>query len=299
MGSGLLAAPILSRLTKEHHVIAVLTSAAINHKSTNAKTNPVMRIAREYNIPVRHVDHKFTTEDINYLSELAADIVVVASYGIILPNAVLELGRFPPLNVHPSALPCWRGAAPIERAIEYGAQEISVAIIEMIPALDAGDIFTQDRFPVSFDLSMEYIYHQCAAIGAKMLLATMAALEQGNATRQPQSTPSAEMAYAKKISKKELLLNFSLDAVSLHRKIWAFSLAGGCYFIRNGERIKILETTHMIELDANQTKQIIGHLDLQTGTIAVSNGYIIPRTVQREGKKPLPAAEVWRGLKSM
>jgi methionyl-tRNA formyltransferase len=196
-------------------------------------------------------------------------------------------------------LPHWRGAAPIERAIEAKANEIVVSIIEVVAALDAGDVFMYDRLPITNNLPLSVIYEKCAIMGAEMLLKTMEALKEGKAHKTPQANidPHANTAYAKKISKQELELDFNLDAITLHRKIWAFSLAGGCYFTRNGERIKILEAEYSLDNNLDGTSSVNGYLNLQTGTIKTADGYIIPRVVQREGKRPLPAAEVWRGLR--
>jgi len=290
MGSGIFGHKILQSIVPEHNIVAIYT-ASKNTNSRNAKSNPVKKLALDIGSNVVEID-RFSTSDIEKLRSYDPDIIIVASYGLILPNDVLQIGNFPAINVHPSLLPRWRGAAPIERCIESGDSETGVCIIEMTAKLDAGVILNQTKITLSSEITSMKLYDICSNIGGQIILDTIKQLTNGTVKKREQNIDG--ITYAKKIQNDELIINDSENVETIERKIRAFDAAGGCYFVFKGERIKILKAK--LE-ECNVTNSDFGKVDIQNGRLIYSGGYIIPILMQRAGKKILPASDVWRGLR--
>jgi methionyl-tRNA formyltransferase len=217
---------------------------------------------------------KIDTDLINRVKLLDPDIVVVVSYGKILPKDFLQIAKIETINLHPSSLPLFRGAAPIERTIESGAENIDICIIKVAEKLDAGDIILRSTFKIEKDHHATDIIPRISKIGSEMIIEAINNLRDKKATYQQQGD---SYSYAKKIEKSELLINPQSDVNVIYNKIRAFN-AIGCYFMQNNKRIKILKAKYE-KLSVEQS-QIGTFTDNQ---LFVSNGKIIPLSIQKEG----------------
>lgn len=181
--------------------------------------SPVKQLAQQHGIPVSQPEKSADFDSGQELTRL--DILVVVAYGLILPAAILERPRFGCINVHTSLLPRWRGAAPIQRAIEAGDTETGVSIMQMQAGLDTGPVLLQVRCPLTTADTSATLHDKLAALGAAALLETLNSFSQGNKV-QPVAQDERLATYAGKISKQEAVLDWSMPAVELERKIRAF-----------------------------------------------------------------------------
>ncbi|MBZ9559545.1 MULTISPECIES: methionyl-tRNA formyltransferase [unclassified Modicisalibacter] len=209
-------------LASRHDVIAVYTQpdrpAGRGRKLT---PSPVKALALEHDLPV-HQPATLKAEDAQ--RELAAyrpDVMVVVAYGLLLPQAVLDIPRLGCLNVHASLLPRWRGAAPIQRAIEAGDTESGVAIMQMDAGLDTGDVLLERRTPITATTTGGELHDRLAALGGEALVATLEGLAGPGIEAVPQ--PAEGVTYAAKLSKAEAALDFTRPAAELAARVRAFN----------------------------------------------------------------------------
>ncbi len=162
-----------------------------------------------------------------------ADVMIVAAYGLILPQSVLQVPRLGCLNIHASLLPRWRGAAPIQRAILAGDTHTGITIMQMDEGLDTGGILAQKPLPIGADETAGELHDRLAALGAQMISEAL------NTNAAPIQQDGAHATYAAKITKEEAIINWTEDAATVHRKIRAFNPFPGALSVLGGERIKI------------------------------------------------------------
>jgi len=200
--------------------------------------SPVKELAQQHQLPVYQPASLRNAEAQAELQALQADVMVVVAYGLILPTQVLTAPKkFGCINVHGSILPRWRGAAPIQRAIEFGDSETGVTIMQMDEGLDTGAMLTIARCAIASDDTTASLYKKLAALGAPSLIATLQALAQG--TAQPETQDESRTCYAKKIDKQEAALNWQLSADELDRQIRAFNPEPIAHATLGEQRIKI------------------------------------------------------------
>jgi len=167
------------------------------------------------------------------------DAMVVVAYGLLLPPEVLALPRLGCLNVHPSLLPRWRGAAPIQRAILAGDTDTGVGVMQMEAGLDTGPVWAEAVTPIGPRETAGELHDRLAALGAGLLVQVLADLEAGVGRREPVPQSTDGITYAHKIEKPESLLDFATDAVELDRRVRAFNPMPGASSLLRGERLKI------------------------------------------------------------
>ena len=199
--------------------------------------SPVKKLAIEYQLPVFQPQSLKDPEQQRILSELQADIMVVVAYGLILPQAVLDAPRLGCINVHASILPRWRGAAPIQRAIEAGDSETGVTIMQMDAGLDTGAMLSVSRCEIDSSETSASLHQKLEQLGAPALLHTLAALSNGLAVAVEQDDQLS--CYAAKITKQEALVDWSQPAQLLDRQIRAFNPFPAAYTTLGELRIKI------------------------------------------------------------
>jgi len=218
-----------------------------------------------------------------------ADVCVVAAYGLILPKAVLAAPRLGCLNVHPSLLPRWRGAAPIQRAIMAGDRETGVTIMQMDEGLDSGPIVLAESLPIAETATAGRLHDELSAMGARLILKALDGLGQGSLAPQPQ--PAEGVTYADKLDSAEGRLDWRRPAGELERAVRAFAPAPGAWFEHKGQRIKVL-AAEVMEGAANKAPGTV--LDGRLA-IACGEGALALVRVQRPGKGPMDAAAFRRG----
>ena len=230
------------------------------------------------------------------LCSMNADIMVVAAYGMLLPQAVLDIpkGIGPQnsvkcINIHASLLPRWRGAAPITRAIEAGDSHFGVTLMKMDVGLDTGPMLMQEGFPLNGTETTVSLTNSVAELGADMLVRMLAHPEVITITEQPQEG----VTYAHKVLKEEGRMNFALSASELERKIRAFSPFPSSFAEHNGTIVKIWEA-HLREDVAGQPGEVI-EVSKKGITIACAQGAICATVLQRPGKPKMPVQSFLQG----
>lgn len=206
-------------------------------RGKKASASAVKALALAHDLPVIQPATLKAPEAQAELAALSPDLMVVVAYGLILPQAVLATPRLGCINVHASILPRWRGAAPIQRAIEAGDQETGVTLMQMDAGLDTGPMLHITRCAIEPDETATTLHDKLAALGGPALLTTIAELAAGRAAPQPQGDTAS--CYAPKIDKREAALDWREPAALLGRRIRAFVPAPIAYGVLDGERIRI------------------------------------------------------------
>lgn len=275
---------------REHAVIAAYTQPD-RRAGRGKKTTPsaVKILANAHHITVFQPESLKTLAAQEQLQELAPDVLVVVAYGLILPRAVLEIPRLGCINVHGSLLPRWRGAAPIQRAIEAGDIETGVTIMQMDEGLDTGKMIERVACAIApTDTSAEVASKLCQ-IGGPALLRSLNALERGDATATTQD--ETESCYAAKIDKREALIDWSQSAVTLERKIRAFNPAPVAYSTLQGDRIKLWRASSTGQSSDHPPGTIVSS---EEGVLRVAcgQGSLLVEQIQLPGKSRMTVAEV-------
>lgn len=289
MGTPEFAVPSLDLLVANgHDVVAVYTQPPRPAGRGKSLTpSPVQRRAEALGIDVMTPTSLRDTHARSQFSALNADIAVVAAYGLILPQAVLDAPRLGCINVHASLLPRWRGAAPVQRAILAGDAETGVTIMQMKAGLDTGPMLATVSTPVE-DKSAGVLTAELADLGAELLVQVLSEPE----AYPPQPQPDAGVTYATKIDKAEARIDFLVSAPQVERQVRAFAPAPGAFFELGGERFRILSAKTEISGSARPGEVIDDALGIQCNP-----GVIRPTLIQRAGKAAMTPAELLRGLK--
>ncbi|MGN6290774.1 MAG: methionyl-tRNA formyltransferase [Sphingopyxis terrae] len=291
MGTPPFAVPTLAALhAAGHEIVAVYTQPPRPaQRGKKLQQSAVHLWAEAHGLPVRTPKSLRTEEAQGEFAALDLDVAVVAAYGLILPQAILESPREGCLNVHGSILPRWRGAAPVQRAILAGDTETGVTIMQMDAGLDTGGMRLIGRTPVAGKSAGE-LTDELAAMGAALMVEVLADLS----ACPPVPQPDDGATYAAKIDKSEARLDFLVSAPQTERQIRAFNPVPGAFFELEGERYKILaaDVVHPADTVAGAAPGVT--LD-DALTIACNPGAIRATRVQRAGKPAMDAAELLRG----
>ena len=286
MGTPDFAVPVLDALVDAGHEIAAAYTQPPRPagRGKQLRPSPVHLRAEALGIGVRHpVSLKGELEKAEFAA-LGADVAVVAAYGLLLPQAVLDAPKHGCLNVHASLLPRWRGAAPIQRAILAGDAETGVTIMQMERGLDTGPMLVKAATPIA-DKTAGQLHDELGQIGANLMVDTLTRMDQLAA--EPQN--GALATHAAKIDKAEAKLEFTRPALELEREVRAFAPFPGAWFDLAGERVKVLRASIIDESGAPGIT-----LDDQL-TIACGEGALRLEQVQRAGKPVMTVADFLRG----
>lgn len=267
----------------EHQVIAVYTQPdRPSGRGKKLTPGPVKKLALSHDIPVFQPLNFKEPVDQQQLQALNADLMVVVAYGLLLPKVILDAPRLGCVNVHASLLPRWRGAAPIQRAIEAGDGETGVIIMQMDEGLDTGDMLLEARCDISLTDTGGSLHDKLAAAGVPALNTALRLLADGeiNATQQD----SEQSCYAHKINKQEGVINWQLPATVLERKIRAFNPFPVAYTTLQGERIKIWLAK--CSEQKGEPGRII-HADKKSLIVACGEGSLSLLKIQLPGGKAL------------
>lgn len=291
MGTPPFAVPTLAALHAAGHEIVAVYSQPPRpaQRGKKLQKSPVQVWAEEHGLPVRTPKSLKSDEAQAEFAALDLDVAVVAAYGLILPQAILDAPREGCLNVHGSILPRWRGAAPVQRAILAGDTETGVTIMQMDAGLDTGAMRLIETTPMGRK-SAGVLTHELAEMGALMMRRVLSDLH----AFPPVPQPGEGVTYAAKIDKSEARLDFLTSAVQIERQVRAFNPVPGAFFELESERCKILaaEVVHPADTVAGAVPGVT--LD-DVLTIACNPGAIRATRVQRAGKPAMDAAELLRG----
>jgi methionyl-tRNA formyltransferase len=295
MGTPDFAVPVLEALAAAGHdiVVAYSRAPAASGRGLKARLSPVHAAAERLGIPV---ETPTTLRDEAAVPTLAArqpDVAVVVAYGMLLPQAVLDVPRLGCLNLHASLLPRWRGAAPIQRAIMAHDAETGIAVMRMEAGLDTGPVGLEARVAIGPDENAGELHDRLSRLGAGLIVEALAALEGGNLAFTPQA--EAGVTYAKKITNDEARIDWSRPVREIHDQVRGLSPFPGAFVEvdlgRGRERLKVLRTA------LAEGSGAPGTLLDRDGTIACGEGALRLVQVQRSGKGPIPAADFWRGVR--
>ena len=287
MGSPAFAVPTLNALVEAGHEVAAVYCQPPRPANRGKKLQPtaVQAQAEELGLDVRTPTRLRGEEEQQAFEALKADIAVVAAYGLILPQAILDAPPRGCVNVHASLLPRWRGAAPVQRAILAGDEVTGVTIMQMEAGLDTGPMLMRAELPIGRRNAGE-LTEDLANLGASLMVDFLADPISCPAEPQPQDG----ITYAAKIDKAEARIDWTQAAGQIERQVRAFAPAPGAWFEVAGERIKLLSA------DMAEGSGAAGTVLDEELTIACGSDALRPTLVQRAGRGPMSPAELLRGF---
>ncbi len=282
------AAHLQALLDSRHQVIAVYTQPdRPAGRGRKLCPSPVKQLAQQHDLPVYQPKSLKGEAEQQELAALDADLMVVVAYGLLLPKAVLDAPRLGCINVHGSILPRWRGAAPIQRAIEAGDGESGVTIMQMDIGLDTGAMLLKATCPINADDRASDLHDRLIEVGCPALREAVEQLAAG--TLQGEAQDEAKATYAHKMSKDEAALDWSEPAIRLANKIRAFNPWPVCFCSLDGERMRIWQAQ---PASGQGTAGEILAADKQGIVVACGEGALQLTQVQLPGGKPLNASQL-------
>lgn len=254
---------------------------------------PVKECALAHSVPVYQPQSLRKGEDaersLEVLKEINPDCIVVAAYGQILPESILNLPKYGCINVHASLLPMYRGAAPIQRCIQNGERKSGVTTMYMSQGLDTGDMLLKEEIEIPDDMTGSQLHDSLAEIGGRLIVKTLTELENGTAVRTPQE---GETCYSPMITKEELCIDFSQSAKKVRDFIRAMSAVPCAYTFLEGKRLKVYAA--VLSEGKGQPGEII---DSGNFTVACGEGAVRFTEIQSEGGKRMDVQSFLRGKK--
>lgn len=272
-------------IDSEHEIIAVYSQPPRpKGRGQQVQKSPVHLLADANNIPVfTPLSFKKDPEAVAQFQSLQADVAVVAAYGLILPQSVLDAPKFGCLNIHASILPRWRGASPIQHAIWKGDDVSGVTIMRMELGLDTGPMLSKCEVKITNETTAQSLHDDLSALGAEMIVDVLKNIPEGEIQND------AESVYAPMLKKEDGLINWSDSAADIDRQVRALNPWPGTYTMANGKRLKILSG----ELSA-QTAQKPGQVSAK-GEVSCGEGVYKILTLQPENAKAMDTASAFNG----
>jgi methionyl-tRNA formyltransferase len=285
MGSPVFAVPALRALAARHRVLAVYAQPARPAGRGQApRPTPVAAAAAALGLPVRTPSSLRDPAEQAAFAALGAAVAVVVAYGLILPRPVLAAPALGCLNVHASLLPRWRGAAPIHRAVMAGDSETGICIMQMEAGLDTGPVILRRAVPIGPADTTGDLHDRLAGLGAAMIVEALDRLPG----LLPEPQPDEGVTYAAKIDKAEARIDWTRPAAEVDATIRGLSPFPGAWCLAQGERLKILRSR--VVAGQGAAGAVLPGL-----AVACGQGAIAVLEAQREGRRPLPAAEIVKG----
>lgn len=286
MGTPEFAVPTLDALVAAGHEVVAVYTQPPRPANRGKKLTPsaVQARAEELGLPVRTPVSLRNAEAQAEFAALDLDVAVVAAYGLILPQAILDAPKHGCLNVHGSLLPRWRGAAPVQRAMLAGDEKTGVMVMQMEAGLDTGPVRATTEIEIRNKTTGE-LTAELAELGAELMVVVLNDISVHPAVSQSDQG----VTYAAKIDKAETRIDFSATAQQVERQVRAFNPAPGAWFEYEGERYRVLA----LELSAQ--KGTAGTVLDSSLTISCGTGAIRPTIIQRAGKPAMPTADLLRG----
>ncbi|QBZ82160.1 Methionyl-tRNA formyltransferase [Hydrogenovibrio crunogenus] len=279
--------PLKTLIDSEHEVVAVYTQpdrpAGRGRKLT---ASPVKQTALEHGIPVYQPMSLKTPEAQAELEALQADVMIVVAYGLILPKAVLDMPKYGCLNIHASILPRWRGAAPIQRAIQMGDAETGVTIMQMDVGLDTGDMLTILKTPIMPEDTAQTLHDRLSALGCDALMTTLNDLQAGNLS--PVQQDESQVTYAEKLNKAEAEIDWQASAQTLARQVQAFNPWPVAFTQYQGQPLRIWQA-EIGDASTQKSPGLVVSVSKAGMEVATGKGSLLIKQVQPSGKKAMPA----------
>lgn len=296
MGTPEFSVPTLMEIVGQgHDVVACYTQPPRKAgRGMEERKSAVHQAAETLGIPVRCPQSLKSEEEHVALAELAPDAAVVVAYGLLLPQAVLDIPVHGCLNLHASLLPRWRGAAPINRAIMAGDAETGVEVMRMEAGLDTGPVYMAEKLAIGQDMTAGELHDRLSVLGADLMVRALAALPRGGLVPTPQAEEG--VTYARKLDKAETRIDWTRPAREVHDHVRGLSPFPGAWceveISGRSERVKVLRSA-LDESASGEPGTLLSAGDELL--VACGSGAVRLVQLQRAGKKPMPAAEFQRG----
>jgi len=296
MGTPEFAVPTLAGILAAGHAVAAVYTQPPRPagRGMAVRKSPIHLLAERRGLPLLTPATLRPEAETRAFTAHRAEVAVVVAYGLILPSPLLQAARQGCLNLHASALPRWRGAAPIARAIIAGDAETAATVMRMEAGLDTGPVCAMERVPIGPDTTAGELSDLLAERGAQLMVRALAELEQGRLRCAPQAAEG--VTYAAKVDKGETRLDFRRPAQEVHNRVRGLSPAPGAWFeaVHEGrsERIKLLRTAVLAHAASAPPGTILD----DALSIACGEGAVRMLKVQRSGRKPMAAGEFLRGF---
>lgn len=290
MGSGALACPLLEGILAagRDDLVAVVTQPdRVGGRGMQCLPCVVKTLAQSRHLPVFTPENASDAAFVTQLAALQPDVVVVACYGQFLKKNLLAVPQIGTINVHPSLLPKYRGASPIQWALANGETETGVSVLAVTPKMDAGDILAQEKFSISPDDDFGSLEPRLAAKGAELLVRVLDNFRAGQTQGTPQD--EAQVTFARKLAKEDGLVDWSLPAEAIRNQLRGFSPWPGAYtFLPGGILLKL----HEVKVEAGASARPGTVLDTAGAgpLVATGHGALRLAQVQPAGKKSMPGA---------
>ena len=300
MGTPDFAVPSLEKIHKEYHVLSVYTQPPKKSgRGLRTKLNPIHEISNDYNLPVKTPQNFKSFDIIKEIKNLRPDFIIVVAYGIILPKTVLDIPNFFCLNGHASDLPRWRGAAPIQRAIEAGDKTTAACAMIMEETLDTGPVIAKKKINILNKDTASSLHDKLSKLTANVLIESMDKIIQNKYKRTKQKITG--ITYANKITSNDTLINWSQNNEEILRKLRSLSNWPGGWTYHNQNRIRIHEAKK-IEFSVGKENikpgEFIGYSGNGSPIIQCgSNSFLEITQIQKEGKKKMNSQDFLRGYK--
>ena len=300
MGTPDFAVPSLEKIHKEYHVLSVYTQPPKKSgRGLRTKLNPIHEISNEYNLPVKTPQNFKSFDIIEEIKNLKPDFIIVVAYGIILPKTVLDIPNFFCLNGHASDLPRWRGAAPIQRAIEAGDKTTAACAMIMEETLDTGPVIAKKKINILNKDTASSLHDKLSKLTANVLIESMDKIIQNKYKSIKQKITG--ITYANKITSNDTLINWSQNNEEILRKLRSLSNWPGGWTYHNQNRIRIHEAKK-IEFSVGKENikpgEFIGFSGNGSPIIQCgSNSFLEITQIQKEGKKKMNSQDFLRGYK--
>ena len=291
-GTPQFSVPALEALLEAgHHVAGVYTQPdRPAGRGMKPRPSPVKAMAERFGLPVFQPETLKTAAAQAELAALEPDVMVVVAYGLILPRPILETPAQGCLNIHASLLPRWRGAAPIQRAIEAGDTETGITIMQMDEGLDTGPMLLRKKTPILPADTAQTLHDRLSELGAQAIVEALGRLPE----LIPEPQNEAEATYAPKLTKEEGQIDWSQPADVIQRKIHAFNPWPTAFTWLDSKRLKLLTAT-ALDGPAHATPGEVILIERDGIDITCGQGLLRLHTVQPEGKRPMPAADFANG----
>ncbi|MDR3289875.1 MAG: methionyl-tRNA formyltransferase [Rickettsiales bacterium] len=304
------ALPTLRAINNSHHKICAVYTREPKEagRGMELQNTPIHNEALNLGLEVNTPKTLKKEKQWEKLKKYEADIFVVVAYGLLLPKEILNIAKYSCINIHPSLLPRWRGAAPLQRALMNGDKETGVCVIVLGEGLDDGEILAYEKISITKDTTIENLHDNLSVTGSQLMLRV---LEKIDMEQQVKGMPQAKngLIYADKINKEESKLNFK----SVEQNFNIIRTIGG-YFEHNGERIKILKSDYEIDeihkklmeqkpvanlIENEFFLKSIGNICIENDEMKIKciDGFLKPLVLQREGKKAMNVKEFVKGFK--
>lgn len=292
MGTPDYAVPSLRQLSKVHDILMVYTQPdRPKGRGYQLSASPIKQEALALKLAVRQPKSLRSSEEQAFLKELAPDVIVVIAYGLIIPQAVLDIPRFGCINAHGSILPKYRGASPMQEAILQGDTETGVTTMQMDAGIDTGNILLIERTPLA-GKTIDILHDELADLSAKLLLQTLAAIEEGSV--QPIAQDNTLASHTRKIQKADGQIHWDLSAGHIVRQWRAYRTWPGVFTHLAGEPLKLTELEQLDET-STQLPGIVIRVSEAGIDVATGDGVVRIKALQPTGKRAMSVADYLRG----